>query len=353
MSLLVCENREEYLDFSVFLKRNNDLVVLDLLDFYSEKNESITGFNIEVLKYKNPFSKKYGQLGVLGKISMNFYISVLVFFTYYRHSNGGDLYTGISLFAFRFARIFMCRCRHISYIRSVFMPRSKQLWYVQLLKTLPIVRRLAPFYADQYWVLGNATKAALNDLGVGSENVKGFKPPHLAFTSPSVATCSYDSHRIVFVMGAHDWHGDSAAAIFERNTIQRLKEVCEERNIELILRPHPRGVSPSDLTSIGHSISDSTPEQFLYNELSMGSLLISNFSMMGMEYDYIGGNSIYVIDDSTAQYLSDWISVTGASYYSSVDDVFNAFDRRALKYLSSENVYFNSSAPEVSESSSI
>jgi len=115
------------------------------------------------------------------------------------------------------------------------------------------------------------------------------------------------------------------------------------------LRAHPRGVSTSDLNSHGYRIVESKPEQFLHEELTRGSLLITNFSMMGMEYDYIGGQSIYILDDETAQYLLDWISATGATYYCSVDQVFNAIDRGELKYLNSDKVYFKSHSRHFSE----
>jgi len=243
MSLLACENREEYLDFGMLLKDQDGLVVLDLLEFYSLNNQELPHFDCEIVKYSNPFKRTYGQLGNFGKICMNFYISSLVLLGYFRHSNGGRFYTGISLFAFRFASVFMRKSTHISYIRSVFMPRKRQLRYTSVLKFLPGIRRLSPFHADEYWVLGDATKKALIDLGVRSRNIKGFLPPQLAGIAANVIlNNNLELRRIVFVMGAHSWHGDSSAAVLERNTIKRLRELCADRKIELVFEgTSPRG----------------------------------------------------------------------------------------------------------------
>ena len=242
MFVFLCENNEEAHDLSyVAQSLEDETVFLDIRSLYCKEIMEVTGFSC-IRTFNNSYKKMFRDMSFFEKV-----MTILKIQYELKKIKPTFLLSGIPVIHCRVFKQLNLNITYISYIRSVFMPRIHQKsWIWRLLNKIGL-GSILPFKADKYFVTGQSSKEMLRKLGC-DRNV---------FVSGSISLSKHKVIQkdeqvkptptgIIYLTGAHRWHGDEELESFQTGLLSFIKNYCLENDLEFKVRIHPRDTNSYD-----------------------------------------------------------------------------------------------------------
>jgi hypothetical protein len=320
-ALFICENNEEAKDLSEIAQALNgyETTFIDIRGFYGHGNSLLVGYDYTI-NIKKPFNGYYSSWSKYKKILAIFYIYSICIRLLLKN-NTSIMYSGIPIINARLLKFTFKKIQYFSYIRSVFQARDRQKSFIWKVFSHLGLNELLPFKADHYFVTGNASKFMLMGLGVnedaitisGSISLNHFSKVEL---DPEL-TSKYTG--VLYLSGAHNWHGDIKMEQFQNKLVGRLKEAASKNDIDFVIRPHPRDPENDGYRKIASIDELNASESLCYYSNNGKWLVVSNFSMMGFEFEFLGVNSIFIAPESAKIFFQDWFESTCSEAYTDIN----------------------------------
>lgn len=317
-ALFICENADELNDLSEVAKSLEDeTTLIDITSIYGKSQTNPDGFDncVVIENSRNDF---YGSWSLVLKIKIIikvYLISLRVVFAG-KHSS---LYSGIPIISARLIKFTFPKMVYYSYIRSVFQPRAGQesiIW--RALCFYKRFRSLKPFKADHYFVTGNASRNMLRKIGIPDEDITISGSITLSKYIPFVKKSLGVYKGILYLSGAHKWHGDHSLECFQRKLVEELKIIAEEEEVEFRIRPHPRDWNHDYYEEFSELDRKSSNDSLSYFSGDGGWLVVSNFSMMGFEFEYLGLTSVFIAPNFAVDSFKEWFEATSSQPFTDV-----------------------------------
>lgn len=317
-ALFICENIEELNDLSEVAKSlEGETTIIDITSIYGKSKTNPDGFDNWVV-IENSRNDFYGSwsLALKIKIIIKIYLIALRVVLVGKHN---CLYSGIPIISARLIKFTFPNMVYYSYIRSVFQPRAGQnsiIW--RALCAYKRFRSLKPFKADHYFVTGKASRNMLRKIGVPDEDITISGSITLSKYFPDFKKTLGAYKGILYLSGAHKWHGDDSLECFQRKLVEELKIIAEEEEVEFRIRPHPRDCNHDYYKEFSELDHKSSNDSLSYFSGDGNWLVVSNFSMMGFEFEYLGLTSVFVAPKFAVDSFKEWFEATSSQPFTDV-----------------------------------
>lgn len=346
-ALFICENNEEAEDLSkiAIALTDYETIYIDIRAFYGKRNEKLSCYD-NVIEINKPFRGRYPSWTKVKKIVAVIYV--------YMHcikvclnNDISVMYSGIPIINARLLKFTFKKIKYYSYIRSVFQARDKQKSLVWRLFEYIGLKEILPFKADHYFVTGNASKVMLEGLGVNKKaiTISG------SISLSDIKRCERPDEKkgkytgMLYLSGAHKWHGDVEMEQFQKKLIEKLKITTIQNNINFVIRPHPRDLENDGYRKIAIIDERNTSDSLSYYSNNGKWLIVSNFSMMGFEFEYMGLDSVFIAPESAKLFFHDWFESTSSEAFSDIEIIERILKHPGSVCPSGNNVYSNTDNP--------
>lgn len=338
-ALFICENSEELNDLSEIAKNlEKETTLVDITSIYGNSRVYLGDFD-NLVVIKNNRDDFYGSWTFIRKAIVLIKI-YLISFRIILLGNYSSLYSGIPIISARLIKFTFPRLVYYSYIRSVFQPRAGQdsvIW--RALCSFGRTKYLKPFKADHYFVTGDASRNMLKRIGTLDENIT---------ISGSISLSKYITNRrkysgnykgILYLSGAHKWHGDYALETFQRKLVQELKFITEKEGLEFRIRPHPRDIDIEFYSEFAELDRKSSSDSLVYFSNDGNWLVVSNFSMMGFEFEYFGLTSVFIVPEFAINTFKEWFKATSSKPYTNISIIHDILCGKGIFESNTDMVY--------------
>lgn len=194
----------------------------------------------------------------------------------------------------------------------------------------PRLRLLSQYYAQRYIVSNHSSLAQIEKRFGEQSNIIKVKAPH--FNRYCSIVNLKQPENIVFLTGAHIYHGDLESQDFQVKLLNKCIESLSAGE-KIYVKIHPRdSLENYPFLSPNNSILLESFEDCL--SVASDSTFFSNFSYMGLEINSLGGRVNFIVDEKMHEKYGFWFELYN------VIPSFNVSDILDRKFLNINNDFF-------------
>lgn len=315
LTLLVKSIKKDHPDWIFILFDTTPIYLLDR----KEMEAYLNSYDF-IIKGENKFELSFKQLSFFKKLYITF-VNTFNILKIFKTYNIDMMITGVPLVFFRYASFLNQKIFNIAYMRALIIGHSidhsfsnrldRKIKKIPFLKNIPI---FDSWYSDLLVTVSDVNCKYYLDRGMNPKKIKISGSLLLDNIKDKIIPNESDDLEIIFLTYAAAYHDNKEAHIEQLSVIKKIILLQKIYAFNFTIRVHPRD-DINDYFSLVQNhetvrIDTTHIEEFL-KSCSRNKIVISAFSTLNFEWNYMGGNGYF--------YTTEELYKTYGNFYTALD----------------------------------